>query len=240
MKFLQVTLVFVLLAGALAGCGGDTSTSAGEEASAPSVESDTYTSSILNTSYDGATAVSSQLVLGIFRFEGTGDAVTPEQAGTLLPLWQVLQSGSLQSEAETNAVLKQIEGALTSEQLSAIAALQLTAEDLGAWMQERGVSFGLSPEARATRQAAGSGQGDFGDLSQEEREAMIATRQAGGEGGFGSGGFGEMSEEDRESRRATAEASGMTLGGGRAGAGRGMLAILAEQVVELLTARAAE
>jgi hypothetical protein len=243
MKFWQLALVLILLAGALAGCGGDADTSAEKDTSALSVESgdsDTYTSSILSTSYDRALPVSSQLALGIFRLEGTADAVTPEQAKTLLPLWQALQSESLQSDAETNAVLKQIEGALTSEQLSAIADMQLTGESLGAWMQERGVNFGLSPEAMATRQAAGGGQGAFGDPSQEEREAMRATRQAGGEGGFGPGGLGELSEEDREAMRATAEASGMSFGARPGGAGRGQLALLAEQVVELLTEHAAE
>jgi hypothetical protein len=243
MKSWQFALTLVLLAGMLAGCGGDADTPAQEEVSAPPAESggsDTYTSSILSTAYDRALPVSSQLALGIFRLEGTENAVTPEQAGTLLPLWQAFQSESLQSETETSAVLKQIEGALTPEQLAAIAALQLTGESLGAWMQERGVNFGLSPEAMATRQAAGGGQGALGDLSQGEREAMRATRQAGGEGAFGPGGFGEMSEADREAMRATAEASGMTIGGGRGLAGRGQLALLAEQVVELLTERAAE
>ena len=244
MKFWQLLLVLVLLAGVLAGCGGDADTSAEEDTSAPPAESgdsDTYTSSILSTSYDRALPVSSQLALGIYRLEGTTDAVTPGQAGTLLPLWQALQSESLQSDTETNAVLKQIEGALTPEQLAAIADMQLTGESLGAWMQERGVNFGPSPEAMATRQAAGGGQGAFGDLSEEERAAMRATRQAGGEGGFGPGGFGEMSEEDREAMRATAEASGMAFpGGGRGLATRGQLALLAEQVVELLTERAAE
>ena len=244
MKFWNLVLVLALLAGILAGCGGDADTSAQEEASAPLAESgegDTYTSSILSTAYDQALPVSSQLALGIYRLEGTVNAITSEQAGTLLPLWQALQSESLQGEAETNAVLKQIEGALTPEQLSAIADMQLTRESLGAWMQERGVNFGPVPEAMGTRQAAGGGPGAFGDLSEEEREAMRATRQAGGEGGFGPGGFGEMSEEEREAMRATAEASGMGFpGGGRGPGARGQLSMLAELVIELLTERAAE
>jgi hypothetical protein len=185
--------------------------------------------------------VSSQLALGIYRLEETADAVTPEQAKAMLPLWQALQSESLESEAETNAVLKQIEGALASEQLSAIAEMQLTRESLGAWMQERGVNFGQPPEAMAKRQAAGGGQGAFGDLSEEEREAMRATRQASGEGGFGPGAFAEMSEEERASMRATAEASGMGFPGGVRGPGaRVQLSMLAELVIELLTERAAE
>ena len=244
MKFWNLVLILILVTGVLAGCGGDADTSTQEEASAPPVESgegDTYTSSILSTAYDGALPVSSQLALGIFELEDTENAVTVEQAQTLLPLWQAIQGGALQSEAETNAVLKQIEGAMTTKQLAAIVAVQLAFEDMGTWMQERGVDFGLSPEAMATRQAADEGQGPFGNLSQEEREAMMATRQAGGAGGFGPGGFGEMSEEQREAMRATAEASGMTFpGAGRGAAGRGQLAVLAEQVVELLTQVAGE
>jgi hypothetical protein len=244
MKFWNLVLVLALLAAVLAGCGGGAEPSAQEEESAPAVESgegDTYTSSVLGTAYDQALPVSSQLALGIYRLEETADAVTPEQARALLPLWQALRSESLESEAETNAVLKQIEGVLTSEQLSAIAEMQLTRDSLGEWMQERGVDFGLAPEAMATRQAAGGGRGALGDLSEEERAAMRATRQAGGEGGFGPGAFAEMSEEDRAAMRATAEASGMALpGGGRGFAARGQLSILAELVIELLTERSAE
>ena len=48
-----------------------------------------------------------------------------------------------------------------------------------------------------------------------------------------------MSEEERESMRATAEASGMTFGG-RGGARRGQLALIAEPLVELLTQLAGE
>jgi hypothetical protein len=246
MKFWNLVLVFGLVAGVLAGCGGDADISAQEEANdalAESGEGDTYSSSILSTAYDQALPISSQLALGIYRLEETDDAVTPEQARTLLPLWQALQSESLQGEAETNAVLKQIEGALASDQLSAIADMQLTLESLGAWMQEHGVNLGPSPEEMATRQAAGGGQaGPFGDLSEEERASMRATRQAGGESGFGPGsGLGEMSEEDRAAMRATAEASGMGFpGGGRGPGARGQLSMLAELVIELLTERAAE
>jgi hypothetical protein len=97
------------------------------------------------------------------------------------------------------------------------------------------VSFGGQP-------GAGGGQGAFGNLTEEERASMRATRQASGEGGFpggGPGAFANMSEEERESMRATAEASGMTFGN-RAGARWGQLALIAEPLVELLTELAAK
>lgn len=258
MRFWNLAPVLLLVVSALVACGGGAapavddvpagaSSQGVEGASSTEVqedlvqalESDTdsggYTSEVLVVSYDGAMPASSQLALGVFRLEGTENAVTAEQARTLLPLWQAIQSGSSQSDAETNAVLKQIEAVMTAEQLAAIAAMQLTFQDMGAWMQEQTVEFGPPP-------GAGQGQGGFGSLSEEERASMRATRQAGGEGGFAGGGpgaFANMSEEERASMRATAEASGFTYGN-RAGARQGQLALIAEPLVELLTATAAE
>jgi hypothetical protein len=252
MRSWYLVLILLLLAAALVGCGGDETSPAGDpalveeqgaaaqgvEGSADSTEDSGYTSEMLDAAYTGALPASSQLALGIFELEGTENAVTPEQAETLLPLWQAIQSGALQSDAETNAVLKQIEGAMTPEQLAAIATMQLTFEDMGAWMQERGMTFRLP-------QGTGEGQSRFGEMSEEDRAARRATAQAGGGFGGGGGPFGEMSEEEREAMRATAEASGMTFpGGGGAGAGarmgRGQVSFLAEPLVELLAERVEE
>jgi len=244
MKTRHVTLVLIIAMIVLAGCGGEVpAPRAEEEAVAVNVntdESGAYVSAVLNTSYEGALPASSQLTLGTLQLEGTADAVTPEQAQALLPLWQAIQTGSLQNNAEINAVLKQIEGKMTSEQLTAIAAMQLTMEDLGAWAQEQGMGLGLSPEALATRQAEGGGQGGFGppgNLSEEERAAMRATMEA---GGMPFGDRGNLSEEERAARRATAETSGMTFGGRRGAGGPGQSAVLTEPLIELLTQRAAE
>ena len=252
MRLRYGVVVVALVVGVLAGCGGDASS--GDDASlvgeaAPtsgqasvaqelenSVDREGYTSEVLVVSYERALPASSQLALGTFQLQGTENAVTPALAKSLLPLWQAIQGGTLQSDAETNAVLKQIEGAMTAEQLAAIAAMQLTFEDQGTWMQEQGVNF-------RPVQGAQGGQGSFADLSEEERASMRATRQAGGEGGFGQGGgqggFADMSEEERANSRATAEASGMTFGS-RGGARQGQIVFLAEPLVELLTQLAGE
>ena len=140
-----------------------------------------------------------------------------------------------------NAVLKQIEGEMTSEQLTAIAAMQLTGQDMAEWAQAQGLGMGLSTEVLATRQAESGGQGGFGpfgNLSEEEREAMRATVEAGGGMAFG-GNRGNLSQEEREAMRATAEASGMSFGG-RGFGGVARLNILAEPLIELLTQRVAE
>lgn len=145
-------------------------------------------------------------------------------------MWRALQGDALQSDAETNAVRKQIERAMTPEQLAAIAAMQLTSEDMGA-MQGEGNRMAPPVDAPGGR--------SMGNLTEEQRAAMRATVQAGGQGGPPVGGFGQMSEEERAALRATAEAGGMALPG-PAVEGWGQGNFLAQQVVALLAQRAGD
>jgi hypothetical protein len=230
MRIWYVGLVLALVAVVLAGCGAEEATPATADEDSAVV----YTSETLDMSYDGALDARNQLVLGTIQLEGTDNAVTPEQATALLPLWQALQGG-VTAQAEVEAVLKQIEGTMTPEQLEAIARLQLTREDLRIWMQEQGMGPGggfpgagggeeVSPEARATRQA------EFGS---GEVPPEMGTRRAE---------FESMSDEEREALRATVQAGGGLPGGpgGRAGRGAGQFGILLNPLIELLTQRAAE
>lgn len=154
------TLITLTLALTLAACGGGVTP-------APASAPDTYVSPNLDTTYEGALSARNQLLLGALELDGTPNAVTPEQAATLLPLWQALkstaQSGAA-AQAEVSALLSQIESAMTAEQLAAIRAMQLTQTDLQEWATANGITLGsgtgqpgsgqvLSPEARATRQA---------------------------------------------------------------------------------------
>jgi hypothetical protein len=239
MKLWYIGLVMVLAAIVLAGCGGEQAT----PAPADEGGGETYASDTLDTSYPGALNASSQLALGTIQLEETEQAVTSEQAASLLPLWQALQGG-VTAQAEVNAVLKQVEGTMAQEQLATIAAMQLTQEDLRAWMQEQGLG-------------AGAGfPGAGGDMSEEEREAARATRQAGGGGGTWGDQGGEMppematrraemenmSEEEREALRATMQAGGGAGGrvGTRVATGGRQFAVLLNPLIELLTQRAAE
>ncbi|MCU0486670.1 MAG: hypothetical protein MUC85_11250 [Anaerolineales bacterium] len=128
---------------------------------------DTYISPNLDLDYTGALPVRNQLTLGILELDGTAQAITSEQAAILLPLWQALlgtQNSGSAAQAEVSALLAQIESSLTPAQLDAISALQLTQTDLQDWAASSGIALGsgsgqpgqgqgLSPEARATRQA---------------------------------------------------------------------------------------
>lgn len=150
---------------------------------APASTASAYVSAHLDTSYEGALPARNQLALGTLNLAGTPQAVTAEQAAALLPLWQALratsQSGGA-SQTEINTVLGQIEAGLTEAQLAAIKAQQLTQTDLQDWAKAAGITLGsgsgqpgsgqsLSPEARATRQAAegrtGSTPGSGGGAS---------------------------------------------------------------------------
>ena len=229
LRFRLIALIVVVAATVLVGCGSEQST----PDSADAGDGEAYTSEVLDASYEGALDATGQLALGTIQMEETENAVTVEQATTLLPLWQALQGG-VTARAEVNAVLKQIEGTMTQEQLAAIAAMQLTREDLGAWMREQGLGMegggpGGDPDARATRQAQFGG-GEGGEMPPE-----AATRRAE---------FANMSEEERQELRATMQAGGGFAGGpgggGRGGAGGRQYMIFLAPLTELLEARAGE
>jgi hypothetical protein len=217
-----MTLILVLAIAVLAGCGG--------EQAAPVDEggSETHSSAALDTSYPNALDVSSQLALGTLRLEETENAATPDQATALLPLWQALQGG-VTVQAEVEAILRQIQGTMTQEQLAAIVAMQLTQDDVRAWMEEQGMEWGagprwgggpeVSPDARATRQAPFAG----GEMPPE-----MATRRAQ---------FESMGGEDRAALRATVEAGGLPA---RPGAGSRQPLPLLRPLIERLEVRAGE
>jgi len=172
-----------------------------------------------------------QLMLGTLKLEGDEHAVTPAQAATLLPLWQLIQSNALQSAAETDAVVKQIAGQMTEAQLATIDAMALTFEDMEAWMQEQGIEL----------PAPGEGEGALGgfpDMSEEERAQMREQ-------------FQNMNPEERATaiaeqgfqrsggRGTPAEGQAPGAGQGPGGVRRGGNVML-EPLIALLTARAAE
>jgi hypothetical protein len=222
----HIGMILVLLAGVLAGCGTAASAATGADSDRAEVGSVEATSgSVLTESYEGALPISSQLALGTLLLAGAQNAVSPEQARTLLPLWQVIESGSLKSEAETGSVLGQIEKAMTPEQLASIAALELTGEDLGTWAREQSVNLGDPGE--------GTGRGAPPEgMTQEELEASRAARES----GEGSSGPPEgKTDADREAMRSTAKASGMTRPEGAGGMGARQLPVLAGKIVEMLS-----
>jgi len=225
MKFECVGLILALTIVALAGCGG-------QEAPTSEIVSSAYTSDVLDMNYEGALDIGNQLALGTLKLEEVDEqhpvqAVTPEQAKSLLPLWQALQ-GEVVAQAEVDAVLNQIEGTMTEEQLRAVTDMQLTQEDMQAWLKEHGLGMG-------------GGLPGASDMSDEERERLRATAEAGGGRPEGDGPFGDLSEEERANMRATMEAGGgrPDRPGGGPGDGR-PVGVLIGPLIDLLTERAEE
>jgi hypothetical protein len=111
-----------------------------------------------------------QLAIGTLRLEDTEYPITSEQAEELLPMWYVLQdlnNSDTAAQEEIDGLTKQIQETLTSHQTEAIAALNLSREDMFAVLQTgNSVSPGsTSPQGNSGPSAGGGGNfqpgGDF-------------------------------------------------------------------------------
>jgi hypothetical protein len=199
--------ILLLLAVALAACGGGAADTTGDTAPTMPAES----------AEDMALPLSMKLPTGTLMLEDTRHAVTPAQAQELLPLWQMLgalQESGTASQVEIEAVLNQIQGAMTPEQLAAIE--EMSPEDMQALFQELGI-----------RRQGESDTGEGGRF--RPPEGMMPPGGGEGRPGVGPGGFGNLSPEERAT--VMAERGGMGMGFGRA---------FTDQVIELLETRAAE
>lgn len=168
-----------------------------------------------------------QLVLGTLKLEGTADAVTPGQAAELLPLWQMIDGGSLEGDVETQTVLKQIEAKMSDAQRAAIEAMALTAEHVTDWAEAQGIEMQAPPADQ------GGGPGALQNLSEDERAKMREELQ-------------NMTAEERATRTAElgiqrpegGQGSSAGAPSGRA-AGGGRFNVLLTPLIDLLAERAA-
>ena len=148
-----------------------------------------------------------QLLIGAIWLENTDQSITPEQAADLLPLWKAYRSlinSDTAAQVELEAVISQIEGVMTTEQLQAIEAQEINPEDFAAIAETIGFDFAsfanqsggeggesiVPGQGRGGEggfmpgQGPGAPQGEFGDLSPDQIATMRAERQAEG-GEFG-------------------------------------------------------
>ena len=143
------------------------------------------------TDYENALSAQLQLSVGTLKLEGTDLAVDADQALELIPLWQVLntlaESGSTAPE-ETDALILQIQETMTTEQINAIVAMQLSLEDVGTIMQEYGLSSGMgsgetppegfTPGSGRSSDVPGLSGGGSGENATGMTPEEIATAQA--------------------------------------------------------------
>jgi hypothetical protein len=110
-------------------------------------------------------SAATRLAVGTLKLEGTGNAVNADEAGELLTLWeayQSLSSSDTTSQVELEALVKQIEGTMTSEQVSAIDDMELTDQSVSEAVQTLAGSIDISipastPDTSAMSQAAPQG-----------------------------------------------------------------------------------
>jgi hypothetical protein len=183
MKKVTIVLSSLMLVLLLAACGS----SAEVDSSAPTEEAR------LNDEYADALLVPAQLALGSLNLEGTQLTIDAAQAAGLLPLWQVYQSMSgseTAATAELTAMLDQIQVTMTAEQIAAITAMKLTAEDTTAWMEKTGQEIGVGGKWGGGEPPAGGGERTGG-------------APGGGPGGGAPGiGTGQPSDDTRATRAA--------------------------------------
>jgi hypothetical protein len=239
-----VTMLIMVLA--LAACSGnsaaaptdDTSSNSSDaaapsstEAAAPAANNPGATGSGQSNPLTGEELY----LVGIFKLEGTDNAVTAAQAATLLPLWQSLlsQSGTPTLTADQiSSAGDQIKAALTSQQLDAITALNLTQKDLFTLMSEKGLAQRRSGAANGTQQAPnGTPQAPNGGPQDVNGtpQAPQGTLQAPNGTGGGPQGFNGTPDP---SRLATLQAGGG--GQGRGGMNNRMNEALINALIELL------
>ena len=151
-------------------------------ACAPKVEVETVptslASTVLSIEYSDAANLRSQLAYGTIKLADTLNAITSDQAKTLIPLWQAvvsLSGDTTTASEELTAVQDQITAALTAEQLQAIAAMQITNAGLNVFYAEYGIV--LPTPIPGVTKVPGSGSGK----TDEEKAAAEATKTAAGE-----------------------------------------------------------
>ncbi len=175
MKKYLILLPILVFSLVLVACGGGTTEA---PANAPaSASTDTLTPA--------------QLALGTMKLADSGHPLTPEQANALLPLWQAyisLSNNDATAQAELDGLAKQIQGALTSEQLQAIQAMKLDDKAVEAYIAENGIQMrgvmGKGGAGGGSGPGAGGppggglpgGGGRPGEVSPEVRATAIAKR----------------------------------------------------------------
>lgn len=109
-----------------------------------------------------------KLLIGTLKLENTPNAVDAQQAEILLPLWQLyksLNASNTTATQETDAVVGQIQAAMTGDQIQAIDGMNLTGRDIFTVMQDLGLAQAPQANAQGTpfpRGGSGNGGNGFG------------------------------------------------------------------------------
>jgi hypothetical protein len=170
--FTQLSLLMIIGSLVLAGCSSQAITSVAA-------------SSGLSTA--------TKLAAGTLKLQGSSNAVTASQAPELLTLWQAYQlmsSSDTTSQAELDALVRQIQSSMSSTQLQAIDDLGLTELSVTEVVQSAAASGATSQPQSSASSSANASQGvPSGSSSASQGAPSGSTNsQAGGStGGMPSG-----------------------------------------------------
>lgn len=138
-----------------------------------------FTGSTATSTTTNNLPTSALLIAGSLKLEGTDQAITPAQANDLLFLWQGYKELSTRNSAapeEKAAILNQVEKSMTTEQMTAISALNLSMKDVMTMARERSSTSSSNTTSNSNRSGtSGTGGGPGG---------MIITFDGGGPGGM--------------------------------------------------------
>lgn len=193
-----ISILGILLILFLAACSGNS-----QEGTSGEVEGSAETQSVVSSGSDVELMDPSQLIVGTMMLADTDYPITPEQAETLLPLWQLYQTmvgEDTTASQELDAVIKQIQRVFSAEQLAEIASIEY--DDPFEMMD----AMGIEPDEM-------SSVGSIDDLPEEIRNQMgtggvivmdggiigSGEMPSGGfSGSFDSGEIGDLGEIDPE------------------------------------------
>lgn len=154
------------------------------------------------------TDMATQLIVGTLLLNGTENEVGPENAATLLPLWQLyssLSTSDIVAQVEIDAVITQIQNTMTEAQITAIDAMDLSQQNVTILFKESGLFQELQAELSDTLGTSGdfSGAGK-GSIPQD---GIIPSGGRGGGlgGGLGDGSGLEIDPAIRETKQAAAD-----------------------------------
>ncbi len=171
MKFVPRTLLLVIILSAVAvsAC----SPAAPATPAAPT----SAAAAAIDITFADAASLRSQLAYGSIKLKDSPNAISPEQAKTLIPLWQALialSGDDTTASEELTAVQDQITQAMTSPQIEAIAKLKITNAELNIFYAQYGIV--LPTLAPGVTKVPGSGA----SKTEEEKAASRATAAAAG------------------------------------------------------------
>lgn len=148
METLKRTVLGLFIAILLVACGaGDQSSTELEAASAERANGSRGSeSAYLSADHPDALSIQAQLAMGTLLLEENELAIDESLAADLLPLWQAVQSlatSETTSRLEIDAVLQQIQETMSPDQISAIAEMKLTEEQLQSMLESGELALGF-------------------------------------------------------------------------------------------------